>query len=244
MKRFHFIIGSVILLFSCTKEQMDDCFTGTGNVIKEKRELDFFTELEVRGDFNLVLVEDSVNYVRIEAGSKLMNQLVTKVEFQRLVIENTNTCNWVRSYKIPKNIELHCSALERIQINGTTNLSNRDSLRNDSLYIKLLSNNGTIHLVVENQKLVIEQPSGAADISAFGRTGTLIFNPGDRCGGNFLELSTRRVEAESKSELDCYVNASESLKLITRAGGSILFTGEAENIEKASYGDGSVSRIY
>ena len=80
--------------------------------------MDFSTELEVRGDFNLVLVEDSVNYVRIEAGSKLMDQLITKVEFQRLVIENTNTCNWVRSYKIPKNIELHCSSLERIKING------------------------------------------------------------------------------------------------------------------------------
>jgi hypothetical protein len=244
MKRVIQLIGLATLLASCSKEQMNDCFTATGNVIKETRELDYFTELEVRGDFNIVLVEDTVNFVRIEAGSKLMDQLITKVEFQRLVFENTNVCNWVRSYKVPKNLELHCSALERIEINGTTNLSNKDSLRHDSLYVKLISNNGKVELNIANQKLVINQPSGSAEIVAKGRTGTLVFNPGDRVGGDFLKLNARRVEAESKSEIDSYVNASESLKLITRAGGSLLFTGNAEDIVKASFGEGSVSRIY
>jgi hypothetical protein len=244
MKHFLYLIYSVLLFTACNKEQMDDCFTATGNEIKETRQLEFFTELEVRGDFNLVLVEDSVNFIKLEAGSKLMEQLKTEVEFQRLLIENTNTCNWVRSYKKPKNLELHCNALERITLNGTTNLSNKDTLRQDTLRIKLFSNNGVIHLNVANQQLTIEQPSGAAELSANGRTGVLIFNPGDRVSGNFLNLNALRVEAESRSEIDCYVKASESLRLITRAGGSLLFTGDAEEIEKASFGEGSVSRIY
>lgn len=244
MKLSLYYIFLAIVFTACNKEQMNDCYTATGNVIKETRELEYFNELEIRGDFNVVLVEDTVDFVRVEAGSKLLEQIKTNVEFQRLVIENTLVCNWIRSYKVPKNIELHCSDLERIEIKGTTNLSSKDSLRHDSLYIKLYMNSGRVDLAIANQKLVIEQPSGAAEIIAKGRTGTLLFNPGDRVGGDFLQLNARRVEAESRSEIDSYVKASESLKLITRAGGSLLFAGEAEDIEKASFGEGSVSRIY
>ena len=44
--------------------------------------------------------------------------------------------------------------------------------------------------------------------------------------------------------MDSYVYATESLKLITRAGGSLLYSGEAVDIEKASFGEGTVSRVY
>lgn len=245
MKYVFFIIFFVSLMsLSCTKEQMNDCFTSTGKVVQEKRELDLFTDVIVRGNYNLILVEDSVDFIKIEAGSKLLEQIKTVVELRKLTIENTNTCNWVRSYKIPINLELHYTTLNQLDLWGTINLSNKDTLRADTISIQMQNNSGSIDLALSNNLLEIKQSKGASEIVVAGRTGLLVYKPGDRVGGNFLNLKARRVEAESRSEIDSYVYATESLKLITRAGGSLLYSGEAVDIEKASYGEGTVSRVY
>jgi hypothetical protein len=231
-------------LVACRKEQMNDCFTSTGRVAYEKRTLEPFTSAEIIGNFQLIWIEDSSNYIEIQAGTGLLEQIKTKVEFQKLYIENTNTCNWVRSYKIPVILKLHCSNLERLRILGSTELSNLDSLRHDSIYIDVNQNAAPINLNISNKKIVIEQHTGGADITAVGHTTRLIFKTGDRVGGNFLKLNAERVEVISRSEIDCYVNASESLKLTTLAGGSIFYTGEAPLIEQSSLGEGSIARIY
>lgn len=238
-----FLLIACILL-ACSKEQMDDCFTSTGRVAYEKRTLEPFTSAEIIGNYQLIWIEDTSNYIEIEAGTGLLEQIKTKVEFQKLTIENTNTCNWVRSYKIPVILKLHCSNLGRLRILGSTELSNRDSLRHDSIYIDLNQNAGAIDLNVSNTLLMIEQPTGGAEITASGRTEAFVFKSGERVGGNFLKLNARWVEAISKSEIDTYVNASESLKLTTLAGGSIFYTGDAPQIEQSSFGEGSISRIY
>jgi hypothetical protein len=106
------------------------------------------------------------------------------------------------------------------------------------------NNSGRIDLALSNKLLEINQSKGASEIVVGGRTGLLIYKPGDRVGANMINLKARRVEAESRSEIDSYVYATESLKLITRAGGSLLYSGEAVDIEKASYGEGTVSRVY
>lgn len=245
MKFTYLFTGLIFLLcLSCSKEQMNDCFTSTGKVVDEKRELDYFTDLLVLGNFNLVLVEDSINFIKIEAGSKLLEQIKTKVELRKLTIENTNTCNWVRSYKIPVNLELHYMKLNQLDLQGTINLTNKDTLRADTIFIRMQNNSGKLDLALSNKLLEINQSKGASEIVVGGKTGLLIYRPGDRVGANFLNLKARRVEAESRSEMDSYVYATESLKLITRAGGSLLYSGEAEDIEKASYGEGTVSRVY
>lgn len=245
MKYALFMICFVSLInLSCTKEQMNDCFTSTGKVVEDKRKLDVFTDVLVRGNFNLVLIEDSVNFIKIEAGSKLLDQIKTSVELRKLTIENTNTCNWVRSYKIPVNLELHYIAVDWLYLQGTVNLTNKDTIRTDTIFLQMLGNAGKVNLSISNKLVEINQPNGAADIVVDGRTDLLVYKPGDRVSGNFLNLRARRVEAESRSEIDGYVYATESLKLITRAGGSLLYTGEAEDIEQASYGEGTVSRVY
>ena len=245
MKFTHLFTGLILVLcLSCSKEQMNDCFTSTGKVVDEKRELDYFTEVRVLGNFNLVLVEDSIRFIKIEAGSKLLEQIKTVVELRKLTIENTNTCNWVRSYKIPVNLELHYTTLNQLDLQGTINLTNKDTLRADTISIQMQNNSGRIDLALSNKLLEINQSKGASEIVVGGRTGLLIYKPGDRVGANLINLKARRVEAESRSEIDSYVYATESLKLITRAGGSLLYSGEAVDIEKASYGEGTVSRVY
>jgi hypothetical protein len=231
-------------LAACSKEQMNDCFTSTGRVAYEKRTLEDFTSAEINGNYQLIWIEDTSNYIEIQAGTGLLEQIKTNVEFQKLTIENTNTCNWVRTYKIPIILKLHCSNLERLRILGSTELSNLDSLRHDSIYLDINQNAAAVVLNVANKRLELEQASGGSDITVSGRTNKLIYKSGDRVGGNFLKLNARWVEAVSRSEIDAYVNASELLKLTTLAGGSIFYTGDAPIIETSSLGEGSISRIY
>jgi hypothetical protein len=88
-----------LFLFSCKKENMNDCFTDRGLTAVEKRKLDVFRNIKLGKRIQLVLIEDTVNYAIVEAGSHLLPSIVTSVEGEVLTIQNNNKCNWVRTYK-------------------------------------------------------------------------------------------------------------------------------------------------
>src|SRR3954464_7455314 len=88
-------LALVFVISSCKKENMCDCLKSTGDIITQEREAGDFTDLSVYDNVNVILTQDSINSITIEAGKHLMSGIKTKVESGRLTIENTNTCNWV-----------------------------------------------------------------------------------------------------------------------------------------------------
>lgn len=240
-----FIISIIVLfLFSCKKENIGDCFKSTGLVQRETRYIEPFDSLVIHKRMNLILVEDSVDFIELEAGNKLLENIITENRFGTLTIENTNTCNWVRSYKIPVNVYLHYTQLQKILVLGSTQITNTDSLKNDSLSIELRDAAGDINLTVSNKYLFIAQHTGANDVTIKGKTRDLLVYSADLGYGDYLKLAAENVFAESNSVADNYFNASETIRLITRNTGSIYFTGEAEILLKDRQGEGTISRIY
>lgn len=244
MRSFLIILAITVFMFSCKKENMGDCFKSTGLVQREVRITEPFDSLVIHKRMNLILIEDSIDFVEIEAGNKLLENIISENKFGTLTIENTNTCNWVRSYKIPVNIYLHYTKLQKILVLGSSQISNTDSLQRDSMFIELRDAAGDVNLTVSNKYLFIAQHTGASDVTIKGRTIDLSVYSSDLGYGDYLKLAAENVFAESNSVADNYFNASETIRLITRNKGSIYYTGEAEVLLKDRKGEGTISRIY
>src|SRR3972149_5567093 len=95
---FWLVIGMFPLASACKKDK-PDCFKSTGDLVREQREVGDFSSMEVYNNVNVVISQDTLNQVIIEAGENLLEEITTEINGATLVIRNNNKCNWVRSYK-------------------------------------------------------------------------------------------------------------------------------------------------
>jgi len=90
------------LLNSCSSESAPDCFQSSGKIIKEEIQVSDFTKITVFENVGLVLKQGSQIKVEIETGEFLRNEVQVTVEDGRLILRNSNGCNFVRDYGLTK----------------------------------------------------------------------------------------------------------------------------------------------
>ncbi|WP_373516246.1 GIN domain-containing protein, partial [Pricia sp.] len=97
------IKNSVLLLvalffFGCNGENAPDCLQNSGDLIREEVPVPNFTKITVFENVALVLKQGDVQKVEIETGEYLSDEVSTTVEGDRLLLKDTNDCNYFREY--------------------------------------------------------------------------------------------------------------------------------------------------
>ncbi|AXT51210.1 DUF2807 domain-containing protein [Aquimarina sp. BL5] len=101
MKRIALIV-SMFLVIACDTENALDCFQRTGDIITQEVEVADFTRILVNPGVELILKEGETTSVIIETGDNLLNEVSAIVEGGRLILSNTNDCNFVRDFNQTK----------------------------------------------------------------------------------------------------------------------------------------------
>ena len=99
MKKLVYII-CIVFLFACNSENAGDCFQTSGSIIQKEVTVDVFEKILVNRDIKLVVKEDIDYKVVIETGKNLINDVKVKVVNNQLILNDDNTCNYVRDYGI------------------------------------------------------------------------------------------------------------------------------------------------
>ncbi|WP_339653130.1 head GIN domain-containing protein [uncultured Maribacter sp.] len=94
------IIFLSISLNSCDSENASDCFQDTGEIKRNEVELQEFEKITVFENVTLVIKQGDTQKVEIETGENLRNEVVAVVEDGRLILTDTNDCNYVRKYGV------------------------------------------------------------------------------------------------------------------------------------------------
>jgi hypothetical protein len=243
MKQLLLLSALSIIVFSCKKENMGDCFKGTGLVKKETRILGDFDSIYVDRRLNIVLVQDSVNFAVVEAGEHLLEMIDTEIKDGKLTLRNNNKCNWVRSYKIPVNIEVHTNNLQHIVMWGASNITNKDTLRFPKLVVEYRDASGNLDLMVDNQLTNIIQHTGAGDAVIHGKTEQLTVYMSSLAFGDYTDLQAQNVYVESRSSADCRVFGNQTFTFRLRGDGNIYYKGQGEIISEEKTGNGVIKRI-
>ncbi len=243
MKQILLLTMLSIIVFSCKKENMGDCFKGTGIVKKDTRILGDFDSIYVDRRLNIVLVQDSVNFAVVEAGEHLLEMIDTEIKDGKLTLRNNNKCNWVRSYKIPVNIEVHTNNLHHIVMWGASNITNKDTLRFPKLVVEYRDASGNIDLMVDNQLTNIIQHTGAGDAVIHGKTEQLTVYMSSLAFGDYTDLQAQNVYVENRSSADCRVSGNQTFTFRLRGDGNIYYKGQGEIISEEKTGNGVIKKI-
>ena len=82
----------------CDSENAPDCFQQTGRISRVEVSVPNFDKITVFEHITLVMQQGGTQKVEIETGENLRNEVRAKVEGARLLLTDSNDCNFVRDY--------------------------------------------------------------------------------------------------------------------------------------------------
>lgn len=238
----YFIVITIVccllmLLPSCSKDS-SVCFSTTGSVIRQERPVNFYNEIDVQGNINVIIINDTAKKITVECGKNLMGGITTEVNGNTLFLNNLNTCNWIRNYSIPVNIYVPGNQIWRINYNGSGNITNEGVLKLDSIKVEVWGGCGEIDLNVDVWQGSYSINLGTADIRLYGLSAITSVYSGAYGLFDARDLQTGYTFITSKSSNDCFVKANTLLDVTIQSIGNIYYTGNPKQINQAGPGTG------
>jgi hypothetical protein len=232
------IIIILFSMFSCKKENMGDCFKGTGDIISEQRNLEYSDSIKVDNNINLILTYGTGNKIVIEAGKNLVPLIKAEVRNGFLHLENTNKCNFMRSFKVPVNVYIESNRFSKIVLNGTGNITSTNSIKSDYL---IVDNIGTGDFNIEiDANYVHTHIHGSGDIIIKGRAE---LQEAYCAGYAYIRaegLITNYTYVYSNTSGDVIVNAENELGAQIYNSGNVYYKGSPKVSYILSEGTGNL----
>lgn len=96
------VLTIVLQLVACNSESASDCFQTAGDISRKEVAVANFTKITVFENVSLVLKHGLEVKVEVETGENLRNEVTATVKDGRLLLSDTNDCNYVREYGLTK----------------------------------------------------------------------------------------------------------------------------------------------
>ncbi len=217
-----------------------------GETVIQQRELGTFSHLAVNDDINVTLVRSDSCFIEITAGENIIDNILTEVRNDSLIISNDNKINWIRTYDYRIDATLYFSDIRTLTFGscGELHTKNQFNAYEDTPYtIKIDGGSGDIFMKFNNcNSLKVNYDYGTSQLNLSGGNNNIL---------NIHKKSYGLIHAEdyvadsvtivNTSTGDCWVNADEYLHSRIEHLGNIYYKGEPEIIEE--YGEDARGKL-
>ncbi|HEA23032.1 hypothetical protein LCGC14_0946390 [marine sediment metagenome] len=230
-------IISLVLCSSCSSESAPDCLQDSGKLIREEIALPSFTKITVFENITMVLKQGDVQKIEIATGEYLRDEVSATVDGDRLLLRDTNDCNYFREYGLTT---VYVTSPDINEIRSSTGwpVKSDGILAYDSLTLLSESFNnpesettdGEFDLEVGTQMLSVVSNG----IAYFRLTGnTEVLNLSIPAGDSRIEaqnLTAQSVTFNHRGSNDIVVNPQVAISGSIRATGDVISVNRPENI--------------
>ncbi|MDA3953662.1 MAG: DUF2807 domain-containing protein [Bacteroidales bacterium] len=217
----------LLFIFSC-----DDALFDAGNIVSKSIDISDFNEIYVNDIFEIYLIQDTICGIEAKGGSNLLPNLEFLInENNKLSIYDNNSARWSRDYD---KIELFISvdSLRFLQLNAPSKVISQNTILTPELKILSITDFSEIDIdiICGNFYIVNSEPSGGI-INISGNTNTFTFWARGSLQVNTENCEAKNITVKTESIGNCYVKASQSLKVEILNSGNIYYSGNPETIE-------------
>ena len=193
----------------------------------ETRQVSDFNRIDVYNNPEVIITQDSVNSISVEAGEHIISGVTTEINNGILTIRNENKCNWMRSYSKTMAVYVHVKKLDFIHHHGSSTISSTNQLQNVTFDFNIW-NSGDINLSVHADSVYSRQHLTVGDITLTGESNYLyIFN---KCNGFTYEkdLFAQNSFVVQRGTGDCQVTISQNLIVEIYDSGNVYYSGNPQ----------------
>ena len=231
MKYLYFLL--ITLTFISCKNGM----RGSGNIIKETRQLSEISSVSVSGSIKVDVKIGSIPSLIIEADDNIMRYVVTNVSDNNLTIKLKGINN-LRNATI--NIHLVVPTITKLTTSASAEIRNSEIITNTEKVAFGASSGSLINVNVDAPVISADASSGA-DIILTGRTKNLTAQSSSGSKVNLINLLAENVSASASSGAEITVFASVGINASASSGGNVKYKGGAGSVVKNVSSGGSVS---
>lgn len=235
MKFLNLFLTAILILCGCRDDS--NCLKSTGTIIKEKRELDYFSGIIVNGNIDLILSSNTSQLVEVEAGKNIIDNITTEIINYQLIIKNKNKCNWLRSYD--KKIKVYVSQPALIELYNLSygKISNTNQQVFDSLVIHNYGN-GELNMNIKCNKLRVDT-NFLGDVFFSGEATVVKAHCFRLARLDTRYLKCQDLEIISEAEGDVFVNAENSISGKITSKGNVYYHGNPSILNLQDLGEGN-----
>lgn len=223
----NYLLPMLTLFASCDKDHLFDCLKSSGSKVFEARTVGDFNRIDVYNNPEVIITQDTVNSVTVEAGEHIVAGITTECAYGTLTIRNENKCNWVRSYSKTIAVHVHVKKLDFIHHHGSSTISSANTLTNTTFEFNVW-NSGDINLSIDADTTYSKQHITVGDITLSGRSAyCYIYNNGN----GFTYHHDLRVENSTviqRGTGDCYVNVNQNMNVEIHDVGDVYYSGNPQ----------------
>jgi hypothetical protein len=231
-----------LVLWACQKAPERSCWKGTGPIEKTQLPLSSFDYLHIHPHIEVVLVQDSINYIEWQAGRNLQSFLTATIENDTLQLQNENRCGFLRYRRGDVKAVVHFTTLKELHLDNSEAVRTSNKWIAADLLIFLKEGVGVVNLLIDAQKTTIRNHYGWQNLRLSGKTAALFV---DLDGSASLEAPSLDVQDSisfrSASPLSSWLGADQiKLKAQLYGEGNLYYSGTPLFIFKSEYGNGKV----
>lgn len=202
-------------------------YTFADNVV-EKREIKPFSKIDVSGGIDVYLEQGDNISCKVEAPAFIINEIVTEVEGNTLVIKIKGNNFW-KNFNSER-VYITVKQLDKITASAGSDVYGKSSINTDQLFIES-SGGSDVKLNVYAQKIGIESKSGS-DIHISGEASYLIAvaNGGSDIYAEELKVKSAQLKASGGSDIRSRV--IKELEAVASGGSDIYYYGDPKVLKK------------
>lgn len=235
------LVSGLLLITACNSPDAPDCLKSAGDPAIEERVLEGeITEIELHDLVDLVLSDRGGDTISISGPANLLKDISTDLESGKLLIQNHNTCNWVRNLNRRVEVQVPISHLQKIAYWGQGDIIAEDTLRGSKFSLDSFHGSGDLDLTLEVDTLRITIQTGVAGIDLKGKAKW--FEAFHQGYGVFdaHSLDCDLILANSNSINNMHLHVNNYLFAYIQSKGNIYYSGNPDQIDVEQPGTGSL----
>ena len=225
----------IVCLTNCNSENAPDCLQNAGDLIREEVAVPDFSKITVFENVSLVLKQGATQ--KVETGEVLRNEVTALVEGDRLLLRDTNDCNYFRDYSLttvyitsPNISEIRSSTGWPIKSDGVLAYSSLTLFSESFINSESETTDGEFDLEVNTQSLNIVV-NGITYFKLRGATES--FDLTIAAGDSRIEaqgLVAQNVSLNHRGSNDIFVNPEQSIKGVIRGTGNVVSSSRPDEV--------------
>ena len=219
------ILISAVLFIGCKNPNDRTCWKGSGEMVSEIRELPNQTVISIFDDADIILIQDSLNYIEIESYSNLVSFIETNSIDTEIEIRNLNRCNFIRDKDIENIVTIHYSNIETLNLNGTGKVTFIGEIIQNNLEINSYNSSSEFTLNISCHKLQCVFINGSINANINGSSDSTYLYQSKHSIVNASNLTNSYLHFSNRSTGDGHVGVTNTLAVELLDVGNIYYLG-------------------
>ncbi len=237
IKNIFFFLVCILVFNHCKKP---GCFKDAGNIISQQRAATSFNQVDIFDNINLVLTQDTIEKISVEAGANILANIITDISDNVLTIKNTTDCKWLRNPSEKINVYLSIKHLIRINYNASGNITSTNTIRADGITFHTDNGAGNIDIDMNAKRVYVYIFNDNTDMIFRGNSDSCYAYTGERGTIDFRNFIVKHQKVGYGSIRDGYVHATESLHVIMYFKGTLFYKGNPQRVTTEYLSTGQV----